>query len=784
MSEILSDVSVKVDDCNQSKDEQPQRNEVSIKIIANNVIDEAEEPLGSVTKFPPSGNDGPAVRTSARVIHKLRTPIVPLEKKEAQNEAPIVNPPKTPSQPKVHVRVQWINAERTYFFDALNEFGRDFEQISRYINAKMKRKTPTEQDYKTKENIRQMYYQIYQKASKYLRFSEDVKKHAQELYTIINFGEMKRKLVMSSEKSFLKFRDLVYKGSVTIRLKGKNIKVKTPSCRALRKLNQLEGNQIEDVHLPQRIDVVLRPLNMKSWGYVQGLAQNPRIRMVSLPLQKRLASLLHTLQQKWHTNNSRLYERYVNSTIQKNGPQKIGEDIVAQSKTDLIQLKVEQPILRFMPPHDTIIHRPMVQLNELLSSCNICLNSYEERIGAKTRGETLSTEKFAHIKDLLKHPSKRMRFDSASDKNAKAKAEEQNSSKLSESISKISEEPGISVIVDHKSNDSADGDLKEIKEENVESKLNKILSLDVKKEEAEDALIVPTTLPMLLVKVDENDNKPVVIQPTLITSTATPTTSTTKSKKKDSMMIGQKSSKEHTFKPLIDEETLKKVRKGWTMSNVGDLTIGDLYLMFGTDSRLVLEYDFVEGPEMPAEANGEAAPSKVEPNDIGNKLKNLLTVANLMEGSTNPMLLNFLSNHTCERSSNDNNHAEPSFKQPLLNNIPRIKSNQQRWWFQHRPRAMGNQLMAGASSNHVIRDLYQTPPPAVESQQNKKPCDKVDSDDEVTKILEHKIQSFQNISSKMEPNLFPENSRSSMRSILENLMSNNDRPKGPISDGE
>lgn len=769
MSEAMSDAGEKSDDCNQPKDDQMQRNEVSIK-ISNNVIDEMEEPLGSVTKFPPSGNDGPAVRTSARVIHKLRTPVVPPEKKEAQNEAPVVNAPKTPSQPKVHVRVQWINAERNYFFDALNEYGRDFEQISRYINAKMRRKTPTEQDYKTKDNIRQMYYQMYQKASKYLRFSDDVKKHAQELYTIINYGEMKRKLVMGSEKSFLKFRDLVYKGSVTIRLKGKNIKVKTPSCRALRKLNQLEGNAIEDIHLPQRLDVVLRPLNIKSWGFVHGLAQNPRIQMVSLPLQKRLATLLHTLQQKWHTTNSRLYERYVNIAIQKNGPQRIGEDIVAQSKIDLVQLKNEQPMLRFMPPHDTVIHRPMVQLNELLSSCNICLNSYEDRIGATTRGETLSTEKFAHIKDLLKHPSKRMRFDSASDKNAKAKVEEQNKNA---GESKLSEEPGITVIVD-KSNDAADSDMKtEIKEENIESKVKQ--SLDEKKDEPEEALQIPTA-PIK----DENDNKPAAIPTPAVIPTPAPT-STTKSKKKDLMINGHKSSKEHQFKPLIDEETLKKVRKGWTMANVGDLTIGDLYLMFGTDSRLVLEYDFVDRQEVSAEANAEATPSKVEPNDIGKKLKNLLTVANLMEGSTNPMLLNFLSNHACDRSTSDSNHAEPTFKQPILNNIPRIKSNQQRWWLQHRPRGIGNQVMVGTPSNHVIRDLYQTPPPPVESQQNKKACDKVDRDDEVTKILEQKIQTFQNVSGRIE---FPENSRASMRSILENLMSNNDRPRGPVSDGE
>lgn len=73
-----------------------------------------------------------------------------------------------------------------------------------------------------------------------VRFIE-VKKAAQELYALINYGEMRKKLIFVNEKSFLKLRELVYKGCITIRIKGKNIKIKTPSCRALRKLNQLEG---------------------------------------------------------------------------------------------------------------------------------------------------------------------------------------------------------------------------------------------------------------------------------------------------------------------------------------------------------------------------------------------------------------------------------------------------------------------------------------------------------------------------------------------------------------
>lgn len=55
---------------------------------------------------------------------------------------------------------------------------------------------------------------------------------------------MRRRLAFVSEKNLMKIRELVYKGHVTVRSKGKSIRIKTPSCKALRKLNQLEGKVI------------------------------------------------------------------------------------------------------------------------------------------------------------------------------------------------------------------------------------------------------------------------------------------------------------------------------------------------------------------------------------------------------------------------------------------------------------------------------------------------------------------------------------------------------------
>lgn len=79
---------------------------------------------------------------------------------------------KTPSQVRAN-RPTWSNIERNHFFDALNEFGKDFEAIGNFINTKLKRRSPTvDISFKTKDQVRQHYYQTYHKICKYMRFSE------------------------------------------------------------------------------------------------------------------------------------------------------------------------------------------------------------------------------------------------------------------------------------------------------------------------------------------------------------------------------------------------------------------------------------------------------------------------------------------------------------------------------------------------------------------------------------------------------------------------------------
>lgn len=74
-------------------------------------------------------------------------------------------------------------------------------------------------------------------------------------------------------------------------------------CKCFSQFSSLEWQ--EDIKLPTKVDVELRPSDDESWYAVQSLAQNPRVK-VALPLQKRLIGLIKTLHQKWKSREARM----------------------------------------------------------------------------------------------------------------------------------------------------------------------------------------------------------------------------------------------------------------------------------------------------------------------------------------------------------------------------------------------------------------------------------------------------------------------------------------------
>lgn len=105
------------------------------------------------------------------LLDSIRPPTPPPAEKKETSKDDHRSIPKTPNQ--VQPRINgWTNVERNFFFEAINEYGKDFHSISHYVNAKLKRKNLTDPNFKTKENVRMLYFQTYHKLARFLKFSD------------------------------------------------------------------------------------------------------------------------------------------------------------------------------------------------------------------------------------------------------------------------------------------------------------------------------------------------------------------------------------------------------------------------------------------------------------------------------------------------------------------------------------------------------------------------------------------------------------------------------------
>ncbi|XP_031636606.1 protein cramped [Contarinia nasturtii] len=700
-----------------------------------------EQLLGSLTSM-----SSPAVRTSARVIQKMKMdsirPTTPPPDKEKEEHHR--NAQKTPNQHRPSKTI-WSNVERNLFFDAINEYGKDFESIANYINGKQKRKNATDPTYKAKEHVRLLYYQTFTKISKYLRFSEDVTKKVQELYAIINYGEMRKKIPVDNQKFYMKLRELVYRGSVTWRVKGKNCRIKTPSCPALRKINQVEKWQ-EDIKLPAKVDVELRPSDHESWYTVQSLAQNPRVK-TSLPLQKRLISLIKTLQQKWKSREAKLWGQTISNSAPKLSTQTASQApsssaastvtptpqssslnaLETSTNGDASQSNLQshfspftEPVLCIAPSLDATIHRPYVNLTDFLNSYSICLNSYEERINASVRGESLCVEHITNVKETIRSNTKRQRHDSGSEKKSPdtKRTKASDGDKFDHDI--MNKKSMSSTSQDGMSTTEELVDEREFSSPTYENVLFEIEDANCHIPESSSADECETEINLWngsKFKFESTDEKSAVVDVIKKESTDQRIINkpTKKTENKSQLAINKKrdlrTTNRESFRPLINEEVVQKIRKGWTIFNVGDMTIGDLYIMFGQDSKVRLEYKWIstaqqvdiktEPMKMPhktdafdgkekevsdddiksenvmtgtlsATNNNEIADTKpiaidAKPkNSLSNKLKQLLLLAGMMEKTKRKT--SCACGHYCDRGMNKMKQKDEVLPRSFISN--------------------------------------------------------------------------------------------------------------------
>ena len=157
---------------------------------------------------------------------------------------------------------QWSSEDKAIFFESLNECGKNFDAIQVFYQNRNKKKSSLLN--KNKEQIRTFYYRTWHKICKYVDFSEykHLKKSSKELYGLINFGELRKRLGSQlDDKTGVKLRELVFKGHTTVKIKGKSHRLRTPTCAALRRLSEtLKLEESSSSNVPSKISLILTPL--------------------------------------------------------------------------------------------------------------------------------------------------------------------------------------------------------------------------------------------------------------------------------------------------------------------------------------------------------------------------------------------------------------------------------------------------------------------------------------------------------------------------------------------
>uniref|UniRef100_A0A803T6T7 Protein cramped-like n=1 Tax=Anolis carolinensis TaxID=28377 RepID=A0A803T6T7_ANOCA len=212
----------------------------------------------------------------------------------------------------------------TFFEGLICGHGKDFEAIQNNIALKYKKKSKPASMVKNKEQVRHFYYRTWHKISKYIDFdnvfSQGLKKSSLELYGLICYGELRKKIGgCMDDKNAAKLNELIQVGATTVRYKGRNLRIKAPMCRALKKLCDPDGISDEEdqkpVRLPLKVPVELQPRNNHAWARVQSLAQNPRLRMI-VELHRKVSSLIEFLKQKWALHEVRIRKTLAERQLQ------------------------------------------------------------------------------------------------------------------------------------------------------------------------------------------------------------------------------------------------------------------------------------------------------------------------------------------------------------------------------------------------------------------------------------------------------------------------------------
>ncbi|GLG97509.1 Protein cramped [Gryllus bimaculatus] len=624
------------------------------KAMARDASIEVPEKLGSIN-VSESGvpNSGPQLRTSARVHKKMRLdPSLASERKDSESkdeDGQIVDmkdgkagktsetKPSSKSSDQanntpVTLKIKrsspsWSGEEKDTFFQALNEYGKDFESIHSVFIAKAHEKNFPENLVKSKEQIRLFYYRTWHKLSKHLKFDPDVKRAIQELYALINYGEFRKNVGFVTEKTCVKLNDLILRGHTHFRIRGKHVRVKTPQCPALQKLNRLDVPEWkEELQLPSHVVVELRPRTASDWCRVQSVAQNPRVRTL-LPLEQRLSSLLAFLQQRWRPP---LLQHMSISLpeISNKKPSVLGKDVdtlVAAAAAAVAACEAKAKASAALTGQT--INGTGVKDNNgtLVSSGTVPVTA---AVFASSSGvvpllaNSISTSKVS-VTSASAVTEASVGITSKATKTASATVTSSGTSVSS--ISSVSATNGISLISEAKSalEDNSEIDATGGKKATESTALvsgTEVTRAEPQKETATEVKIKGESGAVSEAEVEVKADAGTEAHTDTVLEAPVSTEIDVKTDIKVEMKMRAQARREKAA------ARLEVVRQGWSLENACAVTIGELYLMFGHDGRVELEYWWEEkAPPEQTTLVGE----KGEVSPVASALQKLVSITKL-----------------------------------------------------------------------------------------------------------------------------------------------------------
>jgi hypothetical protein len=276
---------------------------------------------------------------------------------------------------------QWSAEDKTIFFDALNECGKNFDSIQAHFQSKAAKNKRNL--LKNKEQIRTFYYRTWHKIARYISFPEQLKKSSQELYGLINFGELRKKVGSNvDDKKGSKLQELIFSGHTTVRARGKTYRLRTPICRALKRLNsKLDASKSSggtlsagggQTAVPSSLVLDLKPLKEEDFFHVHARCyQNPHVRIKVSP-QQRLSRVIEFLDNKWAPAEHKLHICLKKNSVMLNSAS------AASPSADTFKATYSE--LWLMTRNGTKLTLPVVTSVEPVTSSTLSLSSLQAKM--------------------------------------------------------------------------------------------------------------------------------------------------------------------------------------------------------------------------------------------------------------------------------------------------------------------------------------------------------------------------------------------------------------------